>query len=143
MTTAGKLRGVVLASTAAMMFLGMGGRTMRAQDTNPTLGDRGGVRGGGTPVQVVVKLDGTPVAGVTVTFKATKSVTATTDSNGVASVSLVPGKYAVTATNDSGTAKKTVTVPKSTTTTIVSLTLAPAATPAPAAAPAVAAPKTP
>lgn len=140
MTIAGKLRGFVLASTAAMMFLGMGAQAMRAQDTMPTLGDRGGVRSGGTPVQVVVKLDGAPISGVTVTFKAAKTLTAKTDDNGVASISLAPGRYTVTAKNDSGTARKTVTVPKSTTTTIVTLTLAPAATHA--AAPA-AAPKTP
>ena len=88
------------------------------------LGQNGGVRGDGTPVQAVVKLDGNPVAGVPVTFTAKKSVTAKTDDNGVASISLIPGHYTVTASNDSGSAKKTVNVPKSTTTTIVALTLA-------------------
>ncbi len=88
------------------------------------LGQNGGVRGDGTPVQAVVKMDGNPVAGVTVTFTAKKSVTAKTDDNGVASISLIPGHYTVTASNDSGSAKKTVNVPKSTTTTIVALTLA-------------------
>ena len=127
MTTAGKVRGLILASTAAMMFLGMGGRAMRAQDTAPgaPLGGRGGVRGDGTPVQVVVKLDGAPQAGVTVTFKAKSSVTATTSDNGVASINLLPGRYTVTASNDSGSATKAVTVTKSTTTVIVSLALAP------------------
>ena len=129
MKIAGKLRGFVLASMAAMMFLGVGDRVMRAQDTQPPLGGRGGTRGDGTPVQVVVKLDGNPVAGVTVTFTAKKSVTVKTDDTGVASISLIPGHYTVTASNDSGSAKKVVNVPKSTTTTIVALTLAPATAP--------------
>ena len=124
MTKASKVRALILAFTAVLMFVSMGASPLRAQDGN--LGTRpGGTRGDGTPVQVVVKLDGNPVAGVSVTFTAKKSVTVKTDDNGVASISLIPGHYTVTASNDSGSAKKMVNVPKSTTTTIVALTLTP------------------
>lgn len=131
MTKSGKIGSLILAVIALAMFVGVCISPIMAEAVaaSDQLGDNGGVRSGGTPVQVVVKLDGTPVAGVTVTFKATKTVTAKTDDNGVASISLAPGHYTVTATNDSGTAKKAVTVPKSTATTIVSLTLTPAAPP--------------
>ncbi len=131
MTKSSRFRALMLASTAAMMFFSVGARPMRAQETAPVNGpgtDRGGVRGGdGQTVQAVVKLNGAPVAGVTVTFKATKSVTATTDANGVASLFLVKGKYTVTASNGSGSGKKMITVVKSTDTMITEVPLTPKA----------------
>ncbi len=124
MMKASKVRAMILAFSAVLMFVSMGASPLRAQNGN--LGDRpGGTRGDGTPVQVVVKLDGAPVAGVTVTLKAKSSVTATTSDNGVATTSLLPGRYTVTASNDSGSATKVVIVTKSTTTVIVSLALTP------------------
>jgi hypothetical protein len=119
------IRGLILASTAALMFVGMGALPVSAQCPQP-LGVRGGSRGGPvSPVQAVVKLNGQPVAGVTVTFTATHSVTAVTGSNGVASINLLAGHYTVTASNDSGSATKTINVVESTNALIVGLALAP------------------
>ena len=128
MTRSSTLRAVVLAAATAMMFMTIAARSTQAQVTAPTddLGSRGGVRGGdGQTVQAVVKLNGAPVAGVTVTFKSTKAVTATTDANGVASLYLLKGKYTVTASNESGFGKKMITVAKSTDTLITEVPLAP------------------
>ncbi len=118
----------MLTSIAALMVFALGARPMQAQDpsTQGSLGSHSGTRGGGGPVQAVVKLNGAPVAGVTVTFTATKSVTATTDANGVASINLIAGHYTVTASNASGTATKKIVVVDSTTPVIVGLSLAPA-----------------
>jgi len=131
-----KIGSRILATVVIALALGVCSTPIMAEtpgfgDQMGQLGENGGVRGDGTPVQVVVKLDGNPVAGVTVTFTAKKSVTAKTDENGVASISLIPGHYTVTASNDSGSAKKVVNVPKSTTTTIVALTLSPTSGAAP------------
>lgn len=130
MTKSSKLRSVVLAAATAMMFITIGTRSMHAQVTAPAddLGSRGGVRSGnGQTVQAVVKLNGAPVAGVTVTFKAVKSATATTDANGVASLFLAKGKYTVTASNASGSGSKTINVTKSTDALITEVTLTPKA----------------
>lgn len=132
MMTARKVRGLVVVCAAATMFVWMSGRPASAQKTKPsgatTGDDRGGVRAGGNPVQVVVKMGGKTIAGVTVTFQTAPdapAVTATTDDNGVATLSLAAGSYTVTASSASGTAQKTISVVDSTSTMYVDLALVP------------------
>jgi len=118
------------------MFASMGRLQAVAQVAKPAasgngLGSAGGVRGGGTPVVVVVKMAGTAVAGATLTFQAvpsapvTAAVTATTDGDGVANINLPAGSYTVTGTTASGSANMTIAVVDSTSTMYVNLTLAP------------------
>ena len=129
MTKSNILRGLLLASTAAVMLVALGGRPVAAQSGQTggsNTGWRLGNRGGGTPVQVVVKFNGNPVSGVTVTFKATNTATAVTDDTGSVSIALKPGTYKVSASNASGTATKTIKVVESTDTTMVGLVLVPA-----------------
>ena len=94
---------------------------------NDGLGAAGGVRGGGSPVAVSVKMAGQSIAGATVTFQApgTTAITATTDDDGVATVTLSCDSYTVTATTASGSATKTIEVVTSTSTMYVDLTLVP------------------
>ena len=91
------------------------------------LGDRGTTRGGGSPVKVVVKSHGTAVAGITVTAAAAEAaaVSKITGHDGVASFALAAGTYTVSASNDAGSATKSVKVVDSTTAEIVALALAP------------------
>jgi len=97
----------------------------------PPLGSSGGVRGDAYPVEVVVTSGDQPEVGIAVTFTETDiagaPVTATTDSDGVAAVSLGAGSYTVTASSDDGSATTSIAVVPSTDPLIVALALAPAA----------------
>jgi hypothetical protein len=132
MTKARAIRSLILASVAVLMFMAMGERAVSAQCPPPLgagNGGRGGTRGGGQDVQVVVKLNGTPQAGVTVTVTGSAKSTPiakVTDSNGVATISaLKVGHYTVAATADAGMASKSIAVVESTDPLIVSLVLVP------------------
>jgi hypothetical protein len=90
---------------------------------NNGLGDRGGVRGDAFPVEIVITLGDDSVAGATVTFVATDTVSATTDGDGVASTNLPAGDYTVTATSNGATATTSITVVPSTDPLIATLSL--------------------
>jgi len=97
----------------------------------PPLGSSGGVRGDAYPVEVVVTSGDQPEVGIAVTFTETDiaadPVSATTDSDGVASVTLVAGSYTVAASSGDGSATTSIEVVASTDPLIVPLALAPAA----------------
>jgi hypothetical protein len=119
------VRRLVLASSQVILCISLTAVASWAQQDPPPVGTRGGVRGDGAPVQIVVKLNGTPTAGATVTFKTSKStITKTSDSEGVVAISLLPGHYTVSASSDVGSATKRIAVKASTTTLTVGLALA-------------------
>lgn len=89
------------------------------------LGGHGSTRGGGIPIRIVVKQDGRPVSGATVTLKSSsETLTGTTNDQGVVPFTLKAGSYKATASADVGVAAKSLLVSAKRKSRIFSLTIA-------------------